>query len=402
MKNKIELYETENNKSHNTKSIYQEIDDFIKSHFLIRFNEISLAYEIARIDNKKFETLNESTLLITMVNKGIKVSYLSLKTYLKSDYVFRYNPLKYYFEKLPEWDGCDYISQYASYVRTDDDKLFSYHLKKWCVRTVLSVFYTDKINKHCIVLANGDQHVGKSTYLNYLIPEELKPYSAENLAIDKDSRIKLCKTFIINLEELDVLGSKDVNSIKAFLSQTWVNERLPYADKSTNIPRICSFVGSTNRTEILNDDTGSVRWIIFNVMGKLNFSYKQEFDINKLWVQAYYLAFNDKSFKPDLSDEDVKINEKRNEAYTIQTVERELIPTYYQASEEMVDFRTPTEIVEELRILGHKLSNQKIGSALKRFGFRRIKHPKRDVYGYLAKPLFKNSPLDLKSTYLLT
>lgn len=401
MNDKLKLYETNKLEGDRKKTVYQVINNYIQDHFTIRFNEISLTYEIAQKKDFEFEILNESTLLISMVNNGISVSNQTLKTYMKSDYIISHNPIKTYFENLPKWDGIDYISQYASYVNTDDNILFAYHLKKWCVRAVLSVFYTDKINKHCIVLANGAQHAGKSTYLNYLIPDELKSYSSENIGIDKDSRIKLCKTFIINLEELEIMG-KDVNSIKAFLSQTWVNERLPYADKSTNIPRICSFVGSTNRVEFLNDDTGSVRWIIFNVIGKLNFRYSQEFNINNLWAQAYYLAFEDKTFKPDLTDDDVKVNEKRNEAYTVQTVERELIPTYYEPSLDIADFRTPTEIVEELRVLGHRLNNQRIGSALSRYGFSRIKHGKRQVYGYLAKPLFKDSPLDLKIAYQIT
>ena len=394
MNDKLKLYDAGGSKSDNM-SIYQEIEKYIQNYYIIRFNEIALTYEIAQKKNLEFDILNESSLLISMVNNGVRVSYPSLKTYLKSDYVISYNPIKNYFERLPNWDGVDYIAQFASYVNTDDNVLFYYHLKKWCVRAVLSVFYTDKINKHCIVLANGAQHAGKSTYLNYLTPEALKPYFSENIDIDKDSRIKLCKTFIINLEELDIMG-KDVNSLKAFLSQTWVNERLPYADKSSNIPRICSFIGSTNRTEFLNDDTGSVRWIIFNVIGKLNFKYSQEFNIDNIWTQAYHLAFQDKSFKPDLTDDDVKVNEKRNEAYTIQTIERELIPTYYKPSNAIEDFRTPTEIVEELRVLGHRLNNQRIGSALTRYGFERIKHSKRQIYGYLAKPLFRNSPLDLK------
>lgn len=401
MNDKLKLYNASKGKSKGKQSVYQEIDKYIQSHYIIRFNEISLTYEIAEKSDLKFENLNESSLLISMVNNGLNASYPTLKTYLRSDYIISHNPIKTYFENLPEWDEKDYISQFASYVNTDDNSLFCYHLKKWCVRAVLSVFYTDKINKHCIVLANGAQHAGKSTYLNYLIPDELQSYSSENIGIDKDSRIKLCKTFLINLEELDIMG-RDVNSIKAFLSQTWVNERLPYADKATNIPRICSFIGSTNRTEFLNDDTGSVRWIIFNVIGKLNFKYSLEFDINKLWAQAYHFAFHDKSFKPDLTDEDVKINEKRNEAYTIQTIERELIPTYYKPSLHIEDFRTPTEIVEELRVLGHRLNNQRIGSALTRYNFQRVKHGKRQIYGYLAKPLFKDSPLDLKTTYLVT
>lgn len=385
MNDKLKLYKTSSSDTTKKSSIYEVIDKHIQSNYVIRFNEIGLIYEIAQKKDLRFEVLNESSLLISMVNKGIKTSVSTLKTYLRSDYIIRYNPLKNYFENLPKWDEYDYITQYASYVNTDDNILYAYHLKKWCVRAVLSVFYTDKINKHCIVLSNGEQHAGKSTYLNYLMPSEIEEYFAENIGTDKDSRIKLCKTFIINLEELDVLGNKDVNSIKALLSQTWVNERLPYGDKSSNIPRICSFLGSTNRVEFLNDDTGSVRWIVFDVIGKLNFKYKQEFNIDNLWAQAYHLAFKDKNFKPDLTDEDVRINEIRNDAYTIQTAEREMVLTYFTPSHDLIDFRTPTEVVRDLLPFGHRLNRERVGGAFTRYGFKRIKHPKRQVYGYLAK-----------------
>ena len=229
MEEKIKFYDTTGNDNEliNNKSIYQKIDDYIKRHYYLRFNEIALTYEIAHRDNATYKTLNKSSLLISMVNSGIKVRNQALDIYLKSDYVIKYNPIKSYLKSLPDWDECDYITQFSSYVNTDNNELFAYHLKKWCVRAVLSVFYTEKINKHCIILANGEQHAGKSTYLNYLTPKELKPYSSENIGIDKDSRIKLCKVFIVNIEELEVMGKYDVNALKAILSTTWVNERLP-------------------------------------------------------------------------------------------------------------------------------------------------------------------------------
>ena len=143
MNDKLKLYETSNPKIKKRKSIYQEIDKYIQDQYIIRFNEISLTFEIAQKNNLVFEVLNESSLLIAMVNNGLKVSYPSLKTYLRSDYIISHNPIKTYFQNLPHWDGKDYITQYASYVSTDDDNLFCYHLKKWCVRAILSVFYTD-------------------------------------------------------------------------------------------------------------------------------------------------------------------------------------------------------------------------------------------------------------------
>ena len=384
----------------NKKSIFQRIDQFVNNNFYIQFNEIGLDYEIKSIgDDLKPKPLNFASLYVAMINAGEKLSDKSLKTYLKSDYVTRYNPIIHYFKKLPDWDGVDYIKQYASYVNTDDDELFANHLKKWCVRAIRSILDPNKINKHCLVLANGEQHAGKSTYINYLIPKELKVYSSENIGTDKDSRIKLCKTFIINLEELDVLGKSDINELKAFISHTWVNERLPYTSKSENIPRISSFIGSTNLKHFLNDKTGSVRWIVFTVLGKLDFSYSkkgEEFNIDNLWSQAYKLAL-DPEFNAELTVEDVRVNEQRNKAYQTQSVEDELILTYYTYSKDKNDFRTASDIVEELRPLGHRLSNVKIGTALKGAKFKSDRSSKRGgIHGYLAKPKFKNSPIELK------
>ncbi|MCW3170306.1 virulence-associated E family protein [Chryseobacterium sp. 09-1422] len=79
-----------------------------------------------------------------------------------------------------------------------------------------------------------------------------------------------------------------MNSLKAYISKTHINERLAYARKSEYLERICSFVGSTNKTDFLTDDLGSVRWIIFEVIEKINFNYSSEINIDKVWAQAYY------------------------------------------------------------------------------------------------------------------
>lgn len=386
--NEFEYY----NRSERTDSLYDKINEELQKYYRIRFNEIALEYEIVdKFSNKRIE-FNESSILIHLHREKLNVSPQVFKTYLKSHFVPRFNPLIEYFENLPTWNGLDNIKKYASYCKTDDNELFAHHLLKWAVRAVKTVFENDQINKHCIVLGNGSQNAGKSTYLAYLCPSTLINYYYENLGVSKDDRIKLCKAFIINIEELDIMGKYDVNSTKSIISQRSVHERLPYADKSTLLYRTCSFVASTNRLEFLADDTGSVRWLVFDVIGQIDFSYSKEFNIDDFWTQAYHIYKNQKHFKSDLTIEEVQQNEIRNERFTIQTAETEFVLKFYEISNDLSDFRTPTEIVTELQIMGHKLNAQKIGSALKKYGFERIKHSKRQIYGYLARPKFKDSP----------
>jgi predicted P-loop ATPase len=372
-------------------SVYDKIHEELRKYFKIKFNEVALEYEIFDVSSNKRLDFNESSILIHLHREKINVSPQIFKTYLRSHFVERINPLIDYFKSLPPWNGNDYIKKYTSYINTDDNQMFYTQFLKWAVRAVKTVFLNDEINKHVLVLEGG-QNFGKSYYLNYLSPKVLEKYLYTNLGVGRDERIKLAKAFIINIEELDVMGKYDINAIKALISQVSINERLPYAEKSTLLYRTCSFLASTNRPEFLCDDTGSVRWIIFSVIQKINFSYSKEFNIDDFWSQAYHIFKNEKDFKSELSREEIRINEQRNERFTIQTVENEYILKYYSISDDIVDFRTSTEIVTELQIMGHKLNNQKIGSALTKYGFTKIKHSKRQVYGYLAKPKFKDSP----------
>jgi len=379
-------------------TIFDKITKYINTKYRIRFNVISLDYEINLIDQSLWESLNLYSLLIELNKNGIEVNYNKLEIFIKSNLIERYNPIREFFLELPKWDTkVDHIENLASYVTTNDNNSFAYHFKKWLARAVICAMEKDKINKHCLVLANGDQHSGKSTYIQNLIPKKLSSYIAEDIGMDKDSRIKMCKNLIINLEELSVIGRTEVNFLKSLISKVFINERLPYERRAENLPRICSFIGSTNMVDFLTDETGSVRWIIFDVIGRIDFDYSKKVDIDKVWSQAYYLAYLDKQFEPELTQQDIIENELRNERYTSLTIEQEMVLKYFEKSDDLNCFNTPTDIMTKLLPLGLKLSREKIGKALSGYRFKRIKHPKKQVYGYLAQPKFHSSPFDLNN-----
>ncbi|UWY29362.1 virulence-associated E family protein [Flavobacterium sp. TR2] len=394
MKDKSQNKLYHSNTASNT--IFDRIIKYVDSKYRIRFNTISLDYEINIIGNDNWESLNLNSLLIELTRNNIETNYNKLEILIKSNLIERYNPIEEYLLQLPNWNKeVDFIKKLASYVKTNDDEAFVYHLKKWFARAVKCAIEKEKINKHAIILANGDQHAGKSTYFQFFIPKVLSSYIAEDIGTDKDSRVKMCKNLIINLEELNIMGKTDVNYLKSLISKVFINERLPYERRAENLPRICSFVGSTNRTEFLTDETGSVRWIIFDVIGRLNFKYSKEINMDDVWSQAYYLAYCDKNFEPELTQQDVIDNEKRNEKYTSLTIEQETVIKYFEKSDNTIDFYTATEIMTKLIPIGLKLNREKIGKALSGFKFNRIKHPQKQVYGYLAKPKFKISPVEI-------
>tara|TARA_R100001369_G_scaffold91837_1_gene134402 strand:- start:9063 stop:9461 length:399 start_codon:yes stop_codon:yes gene_type:complete len=131
-------------------------------------------------------------------------------------------------------------------------------------------------------------------------------------------------------------------------------------------------------------------------MDKIDFSYSKEVKIKNVWVQAYHLAYSDPNFNPELTLTDIKENEIRNKKYTKLTTEEELISKYYKKSNDMNDFVTASDVLVKLNGLNVRLSQVNLGRALSGFNFQRVKHPERQVYGYLAKSVFSKGPWEME------
>lgn len=89
-----------------------------------------------------------------------------------------------------------------------------------------------------------------------------------------------------------------------------------------------------------------------------------------------------------MTSSDILENEKRNEKYREMTLEQEMILRYFEKSEDIDDFKTSTEIMSELNMmsLGFNFkSPERIGKALSFAKYTKIKHSKRQVYGYIIK-----------------
>ncbi|RTE53736.1 virulence-associated E family protein [Arenibacter aquaticus] len=378
------------------KTIYDYTIEYLEGKYTIMYNEISHDFQISFKHSREWSYLNLNSLIIELAKAGIDISTGKLEILIRSELIPKYNPIRAYFESLPKWDGEDHILKLASYVPTYDDGAFVYHLKKWLVRAIKCALEPAYFNKQALIISHRGQSSGKSTWCRFICPPELSDYMAEDISNDKDARIQLCRNFLYNLDELAVLTKKDVNALKAFFSKTFINERLPYDRKNTTLPRICSFLGSTNMSSFLNDETGSVRWLCFELKDKIDFSYSKEMEIKDVWIQAYYLAYHDPSFNPELTLTDILENEERNKKYTKLTTEEELVSKYFEKSNDMADFVTASDVLVKLRHLNMRLNQINLGRALSGFNFQRVKHPKRQVYGYLAKAVFTNSPLEME------
>ena len=393
----IEKRDTKRNKS---KAIIQDtplfvkVERFINSRYDLKYNEVTNEVEYKKKDESFFHVLNENNLFRDLQHNNIKISMANLVTLLRSDYVEIVNPFEDYFYCLQPWKegDRDYMGELSNYVTARDQVNFNLHFKKMLIRCVKCALDDTYFNKHALVLVGKQQNTGKSTFIRFLCPPRLKKYFSENISFqEKDNLIGLSENFIINIDELAVLNKIEINALKSYFSREVIKIRHPYDRKPISSPRRASFFGSTNKSEFLSDETGSVRWLCFEIE-HIRFEYREEVDIDMVWAQAF--ALYKSNYPYQLTKEDIEQNEQRNQGFQNTSIEIELIQKYYSPGS-WVDgdqFWTATDIIEDLlkkTTVRTNMNPVTVGRALSALGFVRgekIKPgSKKPFYGYHVK-----------------
>lgn len=393
---------------------FVQIRDYLEHKYEFRFNTVAIDLEYKLKGSDDWKTLNPANLECELFIEGFTGFEKQLAALLKSDFVPRFDPILDYFESLEKWDCVnDYITQLAKFVITTDQEFYIKQFKKMLVRMVAQGLNAIAFNKHCFTFFSN-QNDGKTYFFENLTQgTPLSVYSKKNIEFEgKDSKRSLAENFMINLDELAGLSKQDVNRAKAFFSESQIKLRLPYDKKDSIMNRRASFVGSTNQREFLVDETGNVRWIVFEVKtiyhdnGGPN-GYKSV-DINKVWAQAYFLFQND--YPVQLTKEEIAHSENNNAKYGRDTVEYQMLTQYYKPSSEKEGgkFLQPFQIAERLTVLSNKtipIRSENIGRALVKMKVEKVSRRvgQNPVYGYWLEELLldiDNNPVEpMKATF---
>lgn len=381
-------------------SLRSKVEQYLRDKFSFRLNVVTQQCEIlVKSKYDIWEQVNVSELRGHLDRHGISCSLDVIKCILRSFFVKQFHPIQSYFLSFEECqldDSIDYILELSSYVKlknaTCSHGIYWYnHLKKWMIRAVRTVFERDGINKHALILCSPKENIGKSYFCEFLCPSSLISYYNGNPIIsnEKDAQKSLIRNFIINLDELHHFRS-NAHVIKAWLSQRYVNIRLPYQEDEITEARIASFVGSTNDVAFLHSDLGHSRWICFEIAGTRCLDENAQSILEKAWHQAYNLyKFDGKS--GELTRKELEEILDHSDHFTTRTAESELITQYLTPSTKKCgSFMTTTCILKFLQEhigTSVRLNTKLVGSALRELGFDRIKQRthKGSLYGYFVE-----------------
>ena len=255
------------------------------------------------------------------------------------------------------------------------ERLWQVCFKKWFVAMVAS-WMKDEVVNHTVLVLVGRQGIFKTTWLDNLIPPELRAYSSKlplSGQISKDDRLRLCENGMLNIDELDAMCGREMNIVKSLLTSTDVNERAAYGRLKERRVRLASFCASTNKREFLTDITGNRRWLPFEVESIQN-PFHTIIPYERLYAQARALV-EEGMFSYWFDMEEMEVLEAHNEEFRALENEEELLKVYFAvpASDSMnAKFLTTAEISEKLISAGNikrPMSLSRLGMILGQHGF---------------------------------
>lgn len=342
-----------------------------------RYNVVTSRIEIKEKDNsdigfRNFTEYDLNTLYIWLKSDGHSITKNFLKDFLNSAIVPKSDPINEYFNNLPVWDGkSDYIGMLANTVKTTNHQYWLWVFKKWFVSFVACALDSNITNQTLLVLV-GKQGMGKSTWIDALVPKVLSPYCCPGNINpnDKDSRFKLAECILINLEELGSLRPSQVESIKEFITKPYVNDRRAYGVYSEHYSRRASFIGSTNNHNILADVTGNRRFLIVETT---KFESTAHIDLDLVYSQAYSLFKS--GFQYWFAGNDITKVNLENENFRQVSHEEVLLMKYFDNtnSKEPV-YMNSSEVVQYIckqeKKPFHSLNNVEMGKILTSKGFK--------------------------------
>ena len=364
---------------------------FVMENFEFRHNIVRDLYEYRRkgtegrwklVDKRQLNSIN-----CRIQDEGeIFVLSSYVKQRIESELAMDYHPVRTYLNKVRgRWDGkTDYIADFARRISSSD--YCQRMVRIWLRAVVTQWLGADKqhANAVMLLLISPQQGLGKSTLFTSMLPREIADYYTDDFKINAKGNAyrKMVEFAIVSLDEFEKIGRKQMPELKSMMQTLKPSFIGAYQKNFNQLPRIASFVGTTNERHVLTDRTGSRRFLILEPDGIINV---EGINHDQLYAQVLHEIENEK-LPHWFSKEDEAEMEKHNKDYYVLTDVERLFLRYFSIPEKEDEgaFMSGPEIIRELEKHSQKtmagVTANAFGRSMTRLGVRRVGRHETDGY----------------------
>ncbi len=174
----------------------------------------------------------------------------------------KYHPVRDELEALPAWDGVERIKDlFPKYLGAERSEYISEVTKLFLYGVIQRTYRPGIKFDICLILADRQQGTGKSTMCRLLaLRDEWFTDELGDLGDSQKAYEAIRGKCVVEMGEMLVSKrTKDVESVKAYLTRTSDVYREPYGKYPESRPRQCVFIGTTNKSGFLPPDRSGNR-----------------------------------------------------------------------------------------------------------------------------------------------
>ena len=258
-------------------SLLEDLEIYLFKVYDFRFNVLTEQTEYRKKGESVFHLVDQrvlNTLCMKVRKQGINCWDKDVSRLLLSEQIPDFHPFTEYADLLPEWDGVDRVSELAR--RVSDEALWVSGFHRWMLGMVAQWM---KLEGQCAnavapLLVSTEQGRCKSTFCSIILPEELQRFYIDKFDLTSVSGCeqKLSQFGLINMDEFDRYSVRSMANLKNLMQLKKLTFRKSHRSYYSQLPRIASFIGTSNQKELLTDTTGSRRFLCVEVKGKIDCS----------------------------------------------------------------------------------------------------------------------------------
>lgn len=241
-----------------------------------------------------------------------------------------YNPVREYLTN-GIWDQIDRFPELFDVLKIKDE-FERILIRKWFYQTAALPFSTlyKPIQPEGVLILSGAEGIGKTRFFEQMAYKSLWFFSLDKelSTKNKDNVIAMLGAWISELGEIDRTFEANKSDLKNFMTMSKDNIRKPYAREPITKARTTSFCGTTNKSEILTNNTGYRRWWIVHLKtdDKINMGkFVNEEYLRQFWLQCHteYIS-NPQCFRLT-TDEQHELKERNKSEKEISPIEQMLL-----------------------------------------------------------------------------
>ena len=364
----------------------EDLQIFLNENFDFRYNVLTDMPECKPKNTNTYRMIDKrmmNSLSYKAMMQGIDCKDADVKRFLFSDQIATHHPFQDYMASLPEWDGTDRVTMLGARVSGNGMWLNGFH--RWMLGMVAQwLGYPARCaNALAPILISAEQGMCKSTFCSILLPEELRGYYTDKFAITSTSGCeqKISTFGLINMDEFDQYNERMMTILKNLMQMKKVNYRKCFKAYYSDLPRIASFIGTSNEKSLLTDETGSRRFLCIEVEKPIDCS---PIDYPQLYAQLKFELESGKRYW--LSKEEEEEIQLHNRAFYRHSPEEEAffkvfaLPKDGEPCTELMSVDIHRILLKRFPVLMRGVKPTKIGRIMTKIGATRIHTDKGNVY----------------------